>query len=299
MNGGISMLTVKHISKRYGNIEAVKNVSFHVDKGKSFAFLGTNGAGKSTVIYMIMNLLKPDEGTIKFTKNESIGVVFQSHRLDDEFTIEQNLMMRAKFYDLDQSEAKQRIEILLKLTGLYSKRKRMYGKCSGGEKRKTDIIRALIHQPSFLILDEPTTGLDANSREEIWKLLKQLQVEQALTIFLTTHYIEEAEDVDYVLMMHEGEIEVEGTPDQLRNQYAQTTLHIFPYNMLEFEQLFKQHNYIYTVKNNQVIVPLKKSKEAIAILSKIEAYIQDFSITKASLEHVYLQVTNQVKGRMK
>lgn len=226
------MLKVNRISKRFGNIEAVKNVSFHVKEGSTFAFLGTNGAGKTTVIQMIIDLLKPDHGEIIFSDGnlqEVTGVVFQSHRLDEELTIEENLIVRASLYGMNKSAAKKRVEELLALTNLTEKRQRLYGKCSGGEKRKTDILRALLHHPRFLILDEPTTGLDAESREEIWNLLRQLQKEQGITIFLTTHYIDEAEHVDYVLIMHEGVVEVEGTPNELRKEYSKTVLTLYPY----------------------------------------------------------------------
>src|SRR5690625_565295 len=161
------MLTVKHLNKRFEHIEAVKDVSFHVYKGSTVAFLGTNGAGKSTVIHMIIDLLKPDAGSIKFTDGvlqEMIGVVFQSHRLDEAFTIEENLMMRARLYGMSKKEAKKSIEELLELTDLADKRDRLYGQCSGGEKRKADIVRALIHHPQMHILDEPTTGLRSEER---------------------------------------------------------------------------------------------------------------------------------------
>lgn len=294
MIGGISMLTVNHLSKSFGKVHAVKDVSFNVKKGSTFAFLGTNGAGKSTVIHMMIDLLKPDAGKIKFMDDILPGVVFQSHRLDEELSIENNLMIRAKLYGMSNQEAKKSINELLELTNLSNKRDRLYGKCSGGEKRRADIVRALIHQPNMLILDEPTTGLDAESREEVWMLLQRLQKEQELTIFLTTHYIEEAEHVDYVVMMHEGVIEVEGTPDDLRNHYAKTTLILDVKNEDEVKRLLEDQ--LYELNDNKVYIRLDSNKDAIAILKIVEKEIIDFTIKEASLERVFLQITEQIKN---
>ncbi len=296
------MLSVKHLSKRFEHIEAVKDVSFHVRKGSTFAFLGTNGAGKSTVIHMIIDLLKPDAGRIKFTDGvlqEMTGVVFQSHRLDEAFTIEENLMMRAKLYGLSKKKAKKSIEELLELTDLADKRNRLYGQCSGGEKRKADIVRALIHHPQMLILDEPTTGLDAGSREEIWSMLQRLQSEQGLTIFLTTHYIEEAEHVDYVILMHEGKIEVEGTPADLRNRYAKTKLTLHTKNSDELKELLHHHQYEVEIENSKVYIQINSSKDAIPILQLVEELITDFTIREANLEHVFLEITEQIKSKVR
>lgn len=293
------MLTVKHLSKHYGNVQAVKDVSFHVEKGTTFAFLGTNGAGKSTVIYMLMNLLTKDEGEIQFAKDEVIGTVFQSHRLDEELTIEENIVLRAKLYGMKKANIQKRVDELLKLTSLSHARKRQYGTCSGGEKRKADIIRALIHRPTFLILDEPTTGLDAESREEIWKFLRALQKEQKLTIFLTTHYIEEAEDADYVLIMNDGEIEVEGTPTQLKAKYSKLRLKLQTKNEDEVIDILNNHDYSFEVEENLIIVMLQESIDAIPILTVAEKWITDFSIKEVSLETVFLQITGQSKSEVK
>lgn len=295
------MLTVNHLSKRYGKIQAVKDVSFHVEKGSTFALLGTNGAGKSTVIHMIIDLLKPDAGTIKFTDGvlqEMTGVVFQSHRLDDELSIEENLLVRARLYGLNKKAAKKSVDDLLQLTNLYNKRKRLYGKCSGGEKRKADIIRALVHRPKILILDEPTTGLDAEAREEIWGMLQRLQKERELTIFLTTHYIDEAENVDYVVIMHDGVIEVEGTPEKLRTRYAKTILTLHAKNITDLQQLLHVHSYNVEVEDKAILIKIESSKDAIPILQIVQEAISSFTIQEASLERVFLQITDQIKRKV-
>lgn len=296
------MLEVRHLSKRFGDVQAVEDLSFTVKEGSTFAFLGTNGAGKSTVIHMLIGLLNPDSGEITFDENmrqEEIGVVFQSHRLDDVFTLEENLLVRAQLYGMDKLEAKERVVELLEVMNLTSKRHRIYGECSGGEKRKTDILRALLHRPRFLILDEPTTGLDAESREEIWAFLKKLQTDFGMTIFLTTHYIEEAEYVDYVVIMHEGKIEVEGTPNQLRQTYSKTVLTIIPQKIEALLTFLTAHSLPFFQDSRAVHIEIENSKEAIPILYQTMANITDFSIEKASLERVFLQVTKQIKNRVK
>ncbi|UJF16048.1 ABC transporter ATP-binding protein [Jeotgalibaca sp. MA1X17-3] len=296
------MLEVRKLNKRFGDVQAVNDLSFTVRKGSTFAFLGTNGAGKSTVIHMLIDLLHPDSGEIIYDegmRQEDVGVVFQNHRMDDSFTLEENLFIRAQLYGMNKKEAQKRVEELLQVMNLTAKRHRVYGECSGGEKRKTDILRALLHRPSFLILDEPTTGLDAESREEIWVFLKKLQADLGMTIFLTTHYIEEAENVDYVVIMHEGKVEVEGTPNQLRVDYSKTILTLISKDTEELLNLLTTHSYLFTSENNTFFIEIQNSKEAIPILQQTADLIIDFSITKASLEHVFLQVTKQIKNRVK
>lgn len=292
------MLSVNHLSKSFAGIHAVENISFHIKKGSTLALLGTNGAGKSTVIHMIAGLLKPDQGSIQFSDGENqnaVGLVFQSHRLDDELTIEENLMIRAKLHRLNRNIVQNRIDRLLDLTNLSDKRKRLYGKCSGGEKRKTDIVRSLLHEPNFLILDEPTTGLDAESREDIWLFLKNLQRETGLTILLTTHYIEEAEGVDYVLIMHEGNIEVEGTTAELKRNYAQTILRLESSDTDQLITALQVRDYSFKYENNLISISLEKTKDAIPILKEVEGKIEDFTIERSSLEQVFLSVTKQIK----
>ncbi|MHC0551485.1 ABC transporter ATP-binding protein [Salinicoccus sp. CNSTN-B1] len=300
MNGGEDMLKVSHLSKSFGDVKAVDDVSFHVDKGSTFAFLGTNGAGKSTVIHMIIDLLKPDAGEIIFAGGmlqAGTGVVFQTHRLDEALSLEDNLLIRAELYGISRKEATRRIEELMKLTNIFEKRHRIYGTCSGGERRKVDIIRALLHQPQLLILDEPTTGLDAESREEIWTLFKKLQSDHGLTLFLTTHYIEEAEQADHVLIMHNGKVEIEGTPDALKSQYAKPILKLKVVEPQQVKEILDTYSYRYECVGSSVRVEIKDSKDAIPILQHVEHYISGFSIEASSLEKVFLEVTKQIKAR--
>ncbi|HLR42662.1 MAG TPA: ABC transporter ATP-binding protein [Pseudogracilibacillus sp.] len=292
------MLTVKNLNKNFGKVQAVKDVSFHVQEGSMFAFLGTNGAGKSTVIHMLLQLITPTSGFIRFSTDDVPGVVFQSHRLDDALTIEENLLARAKLHGLSTSAAKARVEDLLKKTNLLGQRKRKYGTCSGGEKRKTDIMRALIHEPKLLILDEPTTGLDVESRVEIWEMLRDLQAEQGLTIFLTTHYIEEAADADHVVIMHEGKVEVEGTPAALKEQYAETVLTLYSLELEGLTKKLRESDIRFELEKDSCVISLQTSVDAIEILQLVEGYISRFTLKEASLEEVFIQMTKQMKWQV-
>lgn len=292
------MLTVNNLNKKFGEVEAVKDVSFHVPEGAMFAFLGTNGAGKSTVIHMLLKLIAPTSGVITFTTDDVPGVVFQSHRLDEALTIEENLLVRAKLHGLSTSAAKARVEELLEKTDLLAKRKRKYGTCSGGEKRRTDIVRALIHEPKLLILDEPTTGLDVESRVEIWEMLRELQAEEGLTIFLTTHYIEEAADADHVLILHEGKVEVEGTPISLKEQYAETILTLYPIELEILKERLLACEIGFEIEKETCIISLQTSIDAIEILRSVEGYISRFTLKEASLEDVFIQMTKQIKRQV-
>src|SRR5699024_6356205 len=178
------------------------------------------------------------------------------------------------------------------------KRKRKYGTCSGGEKRKTDIMRALIHEPKLLILDEPTTGLDVESRVEIWEMLRHLQAEQGLTIFLTTHYIEEAADADHVVIMHEGEIEVEGTPGDLKEQYAETVLTLYAEKIERLKERLTEYDVAFEVVKDCCVIPLQTSIDAIEILQLVGDYITRFTLKEASLEDVFIQMTKQMKRQV-
>ena len=212
----MNAIEVKGLVKNYEEVEAVKGISFHVEEDSFFAFLGPNGAGKSTTINIIATLLEKTDGEItvfdkKVGKDDQeirkeIGIVFQNSMLDKLLTVKENLEIRASFYGMTKSEMEERIDAinnLLEIRPFYNQR---YGKLSGGQKRKADIARALLNWPKVLILDEPTTGLDPKSRKDIWTLINRLRTEENVTIFLTTHYMEEAMDANYVVIIDHGKI---------------------------------------------------------------------------------------------
>lgn len=297
------IIEVENLSKAFGHVQAVNNVSFYVEKGSLFSFLGTNGAGKSTTISMILTLLARDQGKITVNghtvgKNnqaikQELGVVFQDSVLDGLLTVKENLAIRAAFYGMKNKEREEAINQVANITGLTSFLHRPYGKLSGGERRRADIARALIHQPSILILDEPTTGLDVESRKNIWKTIKQLQVETNMTVFLTTHYIEEAAESDYVVIMHEGEIVAQGTPEELKNQYSSHLLIIQTSNRDQVKQVLNEKDMLFFEEKTLIYVSLPSTKDALPILNECERYIDSFEVKKSSMDEVFLTITRK------
>ena len=219
-----TIITISGLTKKFKDVTAVNDISLTVRRGTVFAFLGTNGAGKSTTINMLTTVLQPSAGTARVAGyelgkddaniRETIGVVFQQSLLDPLLTVRENLHLRATFYEVKDTD--KRIAELAKLIGLTDFLDRRYGKLSGGQRRRADIARALVHKPKLLFLDEPTTGLDPKSREDVWKTVMDLQATTGLTVFLTTHYMEEAERADDVYVISKGVIVAHDTPQALR-----------------------------------------------------------------------------------
>jgi len=224
------MVQVENLSKSYGNIEAVKSISFSVSEGNLFSFLGTNGAGKSTTINILTTLLAKTSGTASvggFDVDKDadrvrslIGVVFQDSVLDILLSVRENLTFRGSLYGLRGSKLKGAVENAEKITDISELAARPYGKLSGGQKRRVDIARALLHMPKLLFLDEPTTGLDPKTRRDIWLMIRQLQKTTGMTVFLTTHYMEEAAESNDIVIIHKGEIKAHGTPLELKTKYC-------------------------------------------------------------------------------
>src|SRR5699024_4558544 len=222
-------------------------ISFYVEEGSLFSFLGTNGAGKSTTISILLTLLKQDKGTIHvkgFTVGKhddqirkEIGDVFQDRLLDPLLTVKENLSLRGSFYGMSKQTTEKAMMNAVAATNLTDFLNRPYGKLSGSERRRTDIARALIHQPSILVLDEPTTGLDAQSRKSIWETILRLQEKTKMTVFLTTHYIEEATESDFVVVMDKGKIVAKGTPEQLKTAYSAHRLVITPKDYAKMREI--------------------------------------------------------------
>lgn len=230
-----SMIAAKNLTKRFGDVVAVNNISFNVNKGELFAFLGPNGAGKSTTIKMLTTLLKPSSGTITINGHnavkdqsaarKSFGIVFQDPSVDDELTAYENMQIHAVLYSVPREKIAQRIEELLTLVELWDRRKSQVKTFSGGMKRRLEIARGLIHYPAILFLDEPTLGLDTQTRNLLWSYVKQLSQTEGMTIFFTTHYLEEAEEVaQHIAFIDHGEIVARGTVDELKEQTKTNSL---------------------------------------------------------------------------
>ncbi|MGN7410296.1 ABC transporter ATP-binding protein [Sporosarcina sp. SAFN-010] len=296
------IIEVHHLCKSFGAVEAVKNVSFYVEEGSLFSFLGTNGAGKSTTISILLTLLKQDAGEVKVSGltvgredeaiRKEIGVVFQQSILDPLLTVKENLDYRARLYKMTKEERLAAIDRVATTVDISSIMKRRYGKLSGGQKRRVDIARALLHQPKILLLDEPTTGLDPQNRKQIWNTILQLQRETNMTVFLTTHYIEEAANSNFVVVMKEGEIIAKGTPHHLKSQYSADRLMIIAKNPAQLRSQLQTDKLVFTEEHSTVLIHLKKTTDAIVLLAKYEELIDSFEVQKSSLDDVFIQIHN-------
>ncbi|MBE1554713.1 ABC transporter ATP-binding protein [Sporosarcina limicola] len=297
------IIEVKRLSKSFKKVKAVNDISFYVEEGSLFSFLGTNGAGKSTTISIILTLLKQNEGEIivngltvgkqDHAIRQQIGVVFQESVLDSLLTVKENLHIRGSFYGLSKKERKAAIQRVLEITDCTSFLNRPYGKLSGGQKRRADIARALIHQPTILILDEPTTGLDPQSRKNIWAMILQLQRDTHMTIFLTTHYIEEAANSDYVVVMKEGSIIAKGTPEQLKNAYSSHQLIMTTSNEDELRSQLLLDGVEFKEEKSLFHIQLAQTIDAISILSKYTSFITSFEVRKSSLDDVFIAINGK------
>lgn len=264
------------LTKRYGKKLALNNIDIKIDKGQLVAYLGTNGAGKSTTINILTGLLKQTSGTITYAPNLKIGVVFQDSVLDDNLTVKDNLYLRARMY---KKYSKEWLNQLIELIGIKNFLNQKYGTLSGGQRRRVDIARALIDRPNLLFLDEPTTGLDLQTRLVIWHLLQKLQKEQGLTMFLTTHYLEEAENADQMYILENGNILASGSAKQIKEKYAPTRLLVTMKN----NEVPNLSNNITQLRDNKFRIESMSSKQVIDFLSKNEDKLQILNIKKDQL----------------
>ena len=294
---------VSQLVKTYDDFTAVDGISFSVKRGSLFAFLGLNGAGKSTTINIITSIIPKNSGKIYIDgldldkyrdaiKNK-IGIVFQNSVLDPVLTPKENLILRAGFYGITGDKFKKRLQVLTDRLDLSSFRNRPVGKLSGGQRRRVDIARAMVHDPELLILDEPTTGLDPQTRLSVWNLVNTLREQTGMTVFLTTHYREEAEKATYVLIRNHGHIIAEGTPAFLRDTYSGDYVRIHHKNTDDFETIIKgmERPYSYNHDAHTYQVKVKDSKDAIALLEKYKDILDDFEVKKGSRDDVFLNVT--------
>lgn len=293
------IIRIENLSKSFSKVKAVDNLSFKVKRGEIFSFLGVNGAGKSTTISIICGTLEKDSGRV-FVNGEnveenspklkrSLGVVFQNSVLDKTLSVYDNLESRASLYGITGEEFKKRLNHLAEILEFKDILKRQVGKLSGGQRRKIDIARALLHNPEILILDEPTTGLDPKTRITIWQVIDRIRKENGMTVFLTTHYMEEATDTDYVVIIDSGKIVAEGTPMELKNKY--TSDYIYLYNVGE-EQV-KSFNLPYEKHKEFYKISVKSTEEAKKLIKNNPEIFVDYEVTKGKMDSVFLNVTGK------
>jgi len=279
------LIETYNLTKKYGKKLALNKVNLKVDRGQLVAYLGTNGAGKSTTINILTGLLKPTIGTITYAKDLKIGVVFQSSVLDDVLSVNDNLNLRAQMY---RDVSKAWLEQLIDLIGIRSFLHQKYGTLSGGQKRRVDIARALIDRPDILFLDEPTTGLDLQTRIVIWNLLQKLQKEQGLTIFLTTHYLEEAENADQMYILENGQVLANGSAYEIKDKYAPSKLVI---TLKEKQRLVTTYPVI--ERNKETEIDGLDPHEVITLLHENQASIKSFEYRQGSIDDAFIKIAGK------
>lgn len=298
-------IKVSNLNKYYDNLHAVKGISFEVEQDSFFAFLGPNGAGKTTTIRIISTLIEKNSGDVeifglKLDKDnqairEKIGVVFQNNMLDNLLTVKENLEIRASFYGYTKKDLEKRLDEIDAYIHFSDFINQKYRLLSGGQRRKADIARALLNWPSLLILDEPTTGLDPKSRKEIWNLINKLKEEKNMTIFLTTHYMEEAKDANQVIIINDGEIIAQGSSEDLRKKYSSDRLKIIPKNASLFERL-KSDNIAYKEVNGLAVITLDQCFDGIQLVNDYLDDIKDFEIVRGDMDDVFVNITGRKMG---
>ena len=294
-----NLIEISHLVKSFGDVKAVQDLSFRVKSGELFAFLGINGAGKSTTINIMCGQLPKDGGKVLINGididsdpngiKRSLGVVFQNSVLDKDLSVQDNLQSRAALYGIKGKEFKQRLLELAELLEFKDLLKRTVGKLSGGQRRRIDIARALLHNPKILILDEPTTGLDPQTRSMLWRVIEELRKKDGMTVFLTTHYMEEAADADYVVILDGGKIVAEGTPLELKNTYTGDFITLYGVADTSVKKL----GLPYEVIRDACRVSVPDTAAATELIIKYPEIFKDYEITKGKMDDVFLAVTGK------
>lgn len=294
-----NIIEIQGLCKSFGDVKAVQELSFRVKEGELFAFLGVNGAGKSTTINILCGQLPKDSGSVLVCGSSldsrpdeikrSLGVVFQNSVLDKELSVRDNLRSRAALYGIRGGEFRTRLEELAGLLCFEDLLNRPVGKLSGGQRRRIDIARALLHRPRILILDEPTTGLDPQTRNSLWQVIGDLRRREKMTVFLTTHYMEEAADADFVVILDHGKIAAEGTPLTLKNTYTGDYITIYGQEEAQIQKLGAPYEAI----RDAYRVSVPNTAAARELIRQYPELFEDFEITKGKMDDVFLAVTGK------
>ncbi|NPV91049.1 MAG: ABC transporter ATP-binding protein [Firmicutes bacterium] len=297
------IIEVSGLTKSYGEVKAVRGIDFYVEQGKLFAFLGPNGAGKSTTIDILCTLLKADGGSVAIDGRvlgeddskirDLIGVVFQDSLLDALLTVRENLFIRGSFYGIPQKLLKGKVEKAASAAGVTDFINRRYGTLSGGQRRRADIARALVHAPKILFLDEPTTGLDPQTRRNIWQTIRMLQAENDTTVFMTTHYMEEAAQADYVVIIDDGQIAAKGTPDELRHRYSSDTLKMTASDTDALRKVLDELGEEYSLSDRNFTVKLKSTVDSVEILNKCREYLTHIEVLSGTMDDAFIAITGK------
>lgn len=295
-------IEVNGLIKRYGAVTAVNDISFSVEEGMFFAFLGPNGAGKSTTIDVLCTLITSDGGEVfingeRLGKNDkeirqSIGVVYQNGVLDPFLTVRENLMFRGKMYGYNKRRLNERIEFVSEIADISGFENRRYGKLSGGQKRRADIARALLNEPKILFLDEPTTGLDPKTRQSIWECVMEMREKLGTTIFLTTHYMEEALHCNKIVIINEGKIIENGTPVYLKEKYTKDKVVLYTKSEAVFNYL-ENKKILFSRDAESITVQMSDKSEILAMLNDIASETTSFEVIKGNMDDVFLNILKE------
>lgn len=294
-----NIIQIEHLNKSFGDVKAVSDLSIRVKEGELYAFLGVNGAGKSTTISIICGQLSKDSGKVIVSGRNiddgmqdvtrALGVVFQNSALDMALNVRENLETRAALYGIKGEAFRKRLEELAEILDFKDILSRTVGKLSGGQRRRIDIARALLHKPRILILDEPTTGLDPQTRRLLWDVTEKLRRSEKMTVFLTTHYMEEAADADYVVILDSGKISAEGTPLELKNKYTGDFITLYGVTKLELDKIGLPME---TVRDG-VRIAVPNTAAATELIVRYPELFKDYEITKGKMDDVFLAVTGK------
>lgn len=294
-----NIIEIQHLHKSFRDVKAVRDLSFRVKEGELFAFLGVNGAGKSTTINILCGQLSKDSGSVLIRGKDidkdqdsikgALGVVFQNSVLDGPLSVRENLRSRAALYGICGKAFEQRLEELAELLDFKDILKRPVDKLSGGQRRRIDIARALLHKPKILILDEPTTGLDPQTRKLLWQVVEDLRKEEQMTVFLTTHYMEEAAQADYIVILDSGSICAQGTPLELKNEYVGDYLTLYGVK----EEQVKALELPYEARREACVVRIFQPSQVVELIQKRPELFLDFEVTKGKMDDVFLAVTGK------
>lgn len=292
-----NVIEIQHLIKDFKDVRAVNDLSFKVKKGEFFAFLGVNGAGKSTTISIMCGKLSRNSGSVLINGldidkdmdqiRKVLGVVYQNNVLDKVLTVYDNLKFRAGLYNITGEEFKKRYEYFADILDFKDLKDRVYGKLSGGQKRRVDIARALLHNPEILILDEPTTGLDPQTRKLVWEVIDKIRKDRQMTVFLTTHYMEEVSDANYVVILNKGEIVASGTPLELKNKYTGDFITIYSIKKEDIDKLGLK----YEIIPNGYRIEVKDTEEATKLITTYPNLFKDYEVIKGKMDDVFLNAT--------
>ncbi len=297
------IIQVNHLKRYFKEIKAVDDISFRVKKGELYGFLGVNGAGKSTTINILCTLLQSMEGEVticgyRLGKQDkdirrSIGVVFQDNTLDGNLTVKENLITRAALYNKDNKSLHANLDYVCSVLDIGDYLGRQFRKLSGGQKRKCEIAKALMNRPEILFLDEPTTGLDPQTRQSVWACLERLRNDENMTVFLTTHYMEEAAKAQYISIMEAGKLVADGTPSQLKEKYAHDMLRLVADGEGIVEQYLEEAMLTFEKRSNHIQVKIPNTMYGLEILNRIKENLKSFEVVQGTMDDVFLNITGK------